>query len=414
MLQHFNNSGINRNSTSSHKNHEEMFMYNKGNNRSPGSGSVSKNSSGTWRAQVTLPSLPGTKPKRLTRSFPVKKDAETWIRKQLNEVDAGLTSENHNTTIEQYAALWLETKRHRIRTRTYDDYHRYCTRYIVPHFGSLVLRTTRSSQINQFYSRLLENGSGTATVAYVHRVLRAIFSDAQLDGIINSNPCSDAKPPRVRKSRNVEAMSWAEAEEFQRLVEQHYPAYLTVFKVALGTGMRLGELLGLTWRAVDFSQRTISVFQQIPARHVKGEKRLPDKPKTDFGIRTLPLGAALTKQLESHHLKQKKQIAKAGSAWQSLDYVFTSSVGTPLQPGLLQKSAKNIFREMGLPDSFTFHNLRHTSASIMLNGNMSLVEVSHYLGHSSPAITAQIYAHLIPGGLEKARDIQDALIATEG
>lgn len=94
-----------------------------------------------------------------------------------------------------------------------------------------------------------------------------------------------------------------------------------------------------------------------------------------------------------------------------LDFVFTSSVGTPLQPGLLQKSAKKIFRLMGLPDSFTFHNLRHTAASIMLNGNMSLVEVSRYLGHSSPAITAQIYAHLIPGGLEKARDIQDALIA---
>jgi len=410
MYQHLNNLQNKENSTSSYENTEEIIMYNKANNRSPGSGSISKNRSGTFRAQVTLPSLPGTKPKRLTKSFRVRKDAETWIRKHLNEVDAGLTAENHNTSLGEFAVRWLETKGHRVRIRTFDDYQRYCNRYIIPALGSLILRTVRPSQINQYYSKLLENGSGAATVSYVHRVLRAIFSDAQQDGIINSNPCSDARPPRVRKSRNVEAMSRTEVTEFLRLAGQHYKPYVALFRVALGTGMRLGELLGLTWRAIDFSQGTISVFQQIPARHVKGEKRTTDRPKTDYGVRTLPTGKVLLHQLGEHRLFQQAQISMAGSRWQLLDFVFTSSVGTPLQPGLLQKSAKKIFRLMGLPDSFTFHNLRHTAASIMLNGNMSLVEVSRYLGHSSPAITAQIYAHLIPGGLEKARDIQDALI----
>lgn len=388
-------------------------MYQKRTNRAPSSGSVSHNPSGTWRAQVTLPSLPGAKPKRLTKSFRVRKDAEAWIRNQLNEVDAGLTSENHNINLEEYSARWLEMKRHRVRIRTFDDYQRYCTKYIIPDLGSLTLRMVRPLRINQYYSKLLENGSGATTVSYIHRVLRSIFSDAQRDGIINFNPCSDASPPRVRKSRNAEAMSRREAMEFLRLAEQNYKAYLILFRVALGTGMRLGELLGLTWRAVDFSKGAISVFQQIPARHVKGEKRVPDSPKTDFGIRTLPLGSTLLKHLEVYRLAQQAQISLAGSAWQTFDYVFTSSIGTPLQPGLLQKSAKNIFRMMGLPDSFTFHNLRHTAASIMLNGNMSLVEVSRYLGHSSPAITAQIYAHLIPGGLEKARDIQDGLLVFE-
>jgi len=387
-------------------------MYRKKTNRTPGSGSVSQNPSGTWRAQVVLPALAGRKPERLTKSFRVRKDAESWIRQRLNEIDNGLTSANHTVLLEDYAVQWLDTKKHTVRIRTYDDYKRYCRLYILPGLGSLVLRTIRTSQINQFYAMLRGQGAGAATVSYVHRVLRAIMSDAQREGIVNSNPCSDATPPRVRKTRNAEAMSRAEIVKFQQLAEQ--TPYLTLFRVALGTGMRLGELLGLTWRAIDFSQGTILVFQQIPARHVRGEKREPDKPKTDYGIRTLPVGKAILKQLEEHRLLQQEKMTMAGSRWERLDYVFTSGVGTPLQPGLLQKSAKQIFREIGLSDSFTFHNLRHTAASIMLNSGMSLVEVSRYLGHSSPSVTAQIYAHLIPGGLEKARSIQDDLIDPGG
>lgn len=202
-------------------------------------------------------------------------------------------------------------------------------------------------------------------------------------------------------------MSRKEISEFLKLAEQ--TPYAMLFKVALYTGMRLGELLGLTWRATDFFQGTLHVFQQIRTRHIKGSDRLPDRPKTESGVRFLPLGKDLLSDLKEFYSHQQIQIYKAGSSWKKLDYVFPSSVGTPLQPGLPQKSVKQIFHAINLPNSFTFHNLRHTAASIMLSDGMALTEVSRYLGHSSPAITAQIYAHLIPGGLEKARNIQDAL-----
>ena len=99
-----------------------------------------------------------------------------------------------------------------------------------------------------------------------------------------------------------------------------------------------------------------------------------------------------------------------GSSWKDQNLVFPSSIGTPLQPNYPQKTCKRIFAEIGLDDSFTFHNLRHTAASIMLKNGMSLVEVSKYLGHSSPVITAQIYAHVMPGGLEKAMAIFDRVV----
>jgi integrase len=387
-------------------------MYQKAKYRSRGTGSITQNPSGTWKAQVALPSAPrisGEKGKllRLTRSFRTRREAETWLHKQRTLIDGGLTAESHSMKLEEYGSQWLDDKRLEVGTGTIDDYERYCRLYIFPDLGHITLRNISSAIVSKYYSSLLARGIGGSTVSYVHRVLRAILSDAMRDGMISSNPCTYVKPPKVKKQRNVEVMSRSEISEFLKLAEK--TPYAVLFKLALYTGMRLGELLGLTWRAINFSEGTIHVFQQIRTRHIKGSDRLPDRPKTESGVRFLPLGEDLWESLKEFYSLQQIQIHKAGSSWKKLDYVFASSVGTPLQPGLLQKAVKKTFHSMNLPNSFTFHNLRHTAASIMLSDGMALTEVSGYLGHSSPAITAQIYAHLIPGGLEKARKIQDKL-----
>ena len=101
--------------------------------------------------------------------------------------------------------------------------------------------------------------------------------------------------------------------------------------------------------------------------------------------------------LQRHYDSQKVHIAFMGRAWKNQDLVFPSNIGTPLQAGYPEQTCKQIFAAIGLNESFTFHNLRHTAASIMLNNGMSLVEVSKYLGHSSPTVTAEIYAHVMPG-----------------
>lgn len=388
-------------------------MYEKQDYRSRGTGSISKNPSGTWKAQISLPAafkISGGKGKlvRITKSFSTRREAETWLHKQRVLVDGGLTAENHNIKLEDYIPQWLNNKKPQLRPGTLDDYERYCRLYLVPDLGHLALRKIHSLAITTYYSSLFSRGIGAATVSYVHRVLRSILSDAVRYGMISTNPCSVVKPPRVTKQRNIEVMSRQNLSQFLQLAEQQTP-YKMLFKLALYTGMRLGELLGLTWKAIDFSQGKIHVFQQIRTRHIKGIGRQPDKPKTKSGERFLPLGEELLSDLKEFYSEQQKQITRAGSLWKKKDYVFTSSVGTPLQPGLPQKAVRQIFHEMNLPDSFTFHNLRHTAASIMLSDGMALTEVSSYLGHSSPVITAQIYAHLIPGGLEKARNIHDAL-----
>lgn len=188
--------------------------------------------------------------------------------------------------------------------------------------------------------------------------------------------------------------------------------YGMLFRTAITTGMRLGELLGLTWRDINFERGKIQVNKQIPTRHLKGMQREVTETKTEAGNRILPVGSLL-QDLQLHFELQRKHITFMGSSWKDQNLVFPSSRGTPLQAGYPEKACKQIFAVIGLDNSFTFHNLRHTAASIMLNNGMSLVEVSKYLGHSSPTITAEIYAHVMPGGLEKAIGVFDKVIPTK-
>lgn len=385
---------------------------NRNQHRAPSSGSISKNPSGTYRAQLTIPSETGGKPRRETRSFKTKREADEWLRRGVSEVNSGLTAENQKITIAEYCKRWLAAKSISVRSSTLDDYQRICRLYIVPGLGEKPLRNIKTADVNTFYAGLSGRDTGTQTIDYVHRVLRGVFFGAMREGIVSANPCIYASRPKVRKKRNVDVMSEKEATTF--LAYGDATPYSVLLRTALVTGMRLGELLGLTWRDIDFENGLISVNKQIPTRHVKGVPRVASKTKTESGNRTLPIGRSLLKDLEDHRTSLQRQIILMGKSWKNQDLVFPSSIGTPLQPGYPEKTCKEIFANIGLGNDFTFHNLRHTAASIMLKNGMSLVEASRYLGHASPSITAEIYAHVMPGGLEKATVIFDGLISSKG
>jgi integrase len=402
------NNQVNYRADTSLFNYKEVTMYSNKSHRAPGSGSISKNPSGTYRAQITIPSTVGNKPHRETHSFKTKREAEEWMRQTIHEVDAGLSAENHNITLDEYHKKWLVVKQLKVRIRTLDDYQRLCRLYIVPYFGNRSMRNIKTADINDFYISLVHRGTGVPTIGYVHRVLRTIFSNAIREGVVNFNPCMYASRPKTKKSRNAEVMSESDLVAFLDLADK--TSFGMLFRTAGMTGLRLGELLGLTWGDVNFAKGKIHVNKQIPTRHVKGTKRVATETKTDAGNRILPVGNTLLRDLQRHQDLQKAHIAFMGSSWKDQNLVFPSNIGTPLQAGYLEKASKQIFAVIGLDNSFTFHNLRHTAASIMLNNGMSLVEVSKYLGHSSPTVTAEIYAHVMPGGLEKAVSVFDKVI----
>jgi integrase len=381
-------------------------MYKKENHRAPGSGSISQNPSGTWRAQVKIPSSTADdKFLRKTRSFKTKRDADVWLRNMLAEVEAGLSAENINYTVNQYFSRWLNLKKDGVKDSTFDDYSRNGRIYILPYFGDKFMRNIRMFDVNTFYIVLNDRKIGSRTIGYVHSTLRAMFTEAAREGVVGSNPCTYAKQPQGKSTRSVKILTKSELDHFLEMTKDSRLNVL--FLAAVTTGMRLGELLGLRWRDINFSDGLIHVNGQIRSRHIKGKTRQIIETKSEAGNRVLPVGEKMIEDLKRHYDAQKKHKALMAASWTENDLVFPSSVGTPLQPGYAQKGVKAIFAEIGLSNDFTFHALRHTAASFMIHHGMSLIEVSRYLGHSSPVITMKYYGHLVAGGLERARQIQD-------
>jgi integrase len=185
--------------------------------------------------------------------------------------------------------------------------------YIVPYFGSKSTRNIRTADVNSFYVLLGSRGTGIPTIDYVHRVLRTIFSDAIREGVVSFPPCLYVSRPRAKKNRNnIEVMSESEVVTFLNLANE--TSFGMLLRTAVMTGMRLGELLGLTWREVNFATGKIHVNKQIPTRHVKGVPREATATKTTAGNRVLPVANNLLQDLQQHYESQRKHIVFMGSS----------------------------------------------------------------------------------------------------
>jgi integrase len=180
-----------------------------------------------------------------------------------------------------------------------------------------------------------------------------------------------------------------------------------LFYLAVVTGMRQMELLGLKWTDLDWTRQTIKVERQLMRPNRNGVQFTD--PKTRFGKRTIALGGRTIEVLRSHFDRQQVERMAASEKWQDHGLIFTNSLGGPIHPRNLLRDYKQLLRDAGLP-AIRFHDLRHTAASLMLNNNIAPIVVSRRLGHAKASITLDIYGHLIPGMQAEAAEIIDELI----
>ena len=371
-------------------------------NRAPNSGSISINPSGSVRAQFKLPGG-----KRLTKSFSTKRDADAWLREMRNQVDAGLTTTNHNILLSDFIRDWLGRKKAQLRPKTLSDYSYYGNELIIPHLGALKLRAIKLHMVNDFYISLADEGRPVHVIRYTHRVLHAVFADAVKLGFISGNPAHFADVPVVEEAQDK--MQIFSAAEYQQFIEACSDAlYGALYLLGIKTGMRQGELLGLTWKNVDLERGEIRIMQQLSRFGQNGQRLVFAPLKTKYSRRTIKIGADLIGLLKEHCQTQHKYKLVMGERWQENDLVFASSLGTHVDQRNMQRDFDRLLKSAGLP-KIRFHDLRHNAASLMLAGNVSPVSVSRYLGHSSPRITLETYAHLLPGGFEDVALVMSAI-----
>jgi len=361
--------------------------------RSRNEGSISKRANGSYLAQVSIDG------KRVSKVYKTKKEAQEWVTTMTGQVKQGLTYNSAKTTVDELLAEWLKIKKTKSRPATEEQYRRIARLYISPALGKLKLQDLTAARIQRLYSDLEKQNVGKRTIEITHTVLHGFLAHAQRLGLVAQNWAALVEVPRPASR---EMVVWDESQVSQFLIANPDPFY----RLALATGMRRGELIGLQWKDVDWNAGMIHIRRQV--YELEGGGWIFQAPKTERGRRGIRLGRGMLEALRYQFTVTIPQMqAIAGEAWQENDLIFPTSKGTPRNGYNVSKDFHARVLASGLP-VIRFHDMRHTAASIMLLHGEPPVRVAGILGQSVQ-ILLSTYAHYIPDDQERASSLMDAI-----
>jgi integrase len=372
-----------------------------------------------YLVRVELPPDPTTgKRHQRSKQVATRKAADTLLATWLAEVERGTAVEPSKLTVGEYLRDWLPAHRaaKRLRLTTYTGYELLVHKHIIPALGGIPLQQLTPKQVQDFYTRLLTEGRldgrggplSPRTVQYAAMILKQALARAVALQLVARNAAAAAQPPSAPRR---ERASWSAEQARAFLASLEGEHYGTALLVSLSTGLRRGEVLGLRWQDVDLEDGTLHVRQTLTS--VRGQVYL-GPPKTPTSIRDVPLYPAVVSALQAHRKQQLGHRLAAGSAWTDLDLVFCTHLGGMTHPRNLYRRYQHLVKAAELPP-LPLHGLRHTFASLLYEDTKDLLLVSRVLGHASPAVTANVYAHLLPKAERRAASaIGRALFPTDG
>ena len=368
--------------------------------RGHGEGSIYQaKSDGRWVAALTLPSG-----KRKYLYGKTRKEAADKLKSAQRAVDDGADLAAECLTIAQFLSKWLTASvKPSTRHKTFTTYESLCRTAIVPRIGKRQLAKLTALDLQSLYTDLAESRLSPRSVHHVHRVLHRAFSQAVRWKLILRNPCDGAQAPRVARAE-MRAWTPEQAHAFLLVVRDHRMHALYV--LALTTGMRQGELLGLRWSDIDWNAGTLAVRRALQWQ--RGNGLVFTEPKTARPRRRTHLSQTALAALRVHKDRQTFDRHAAGSAWTDHDLVFCDAVGEPLSPTNETKRFQRAVAVAGLP-AIRFHDMRHTAATILLAKGVHVKLVSEMLGHSTITLTLDTYSHVIPAMHGDAAAAMDAV-----
>ena len=318
------------------------------------------------------------------------------VRRRMNEmivaVDQGAFIDKTRQTLQEWMDEWFETfVVYSIKNYTADSYRTIMKCHIFPALGSIRISDLTPTKIQQFYNQLLiVKGLSPKTVKNVHGVLHKALEKAKTLRMIPYNPTEACELPRVEKSEITPLDQEGIKALLKELSEEKYSI---VYEVTLFTGMRQGEVLGLTWDCVDFEKQTINIKKQLIKTHkVNGEYVL--ESTKNGKSRVIHAGSTVMGWLREQQQQQAEMANAAGSAWNNAwNLVFTNELGGHLCHFTVYRRFKEIVRKIGLSD-VRFHDLRHSFAVVCLEAGVDIKTLQGELGHATTSFTLDTYAHI--------------------
>lgn len=391
-----------------HPESEEIMAAKKAN----GSGSIRKRADGRWEGKYTLGYDPKTG-KLIRKSVygKTQKEVRLALSKIVSEMDSGTYAEPSKMKVSQWLDEWLASYTMNIKPATRSAYEEHIRVHIKPSLGDIPLKQLSTRDIQQLYTNLLkERELSPKTVRNIHGVLHRTLEQAKLLGYIRVNPADAAVTPRV-ETKQVETLDAEDIGKFLAAIrgtKYEYPLFVAVF-----TGLRQGELLGLTWDCVDFEHGLLLINKQH--NRVKGDTEFRFASLKNDKARVLTVADEVMEVLKLQKRRQEVWAATLGDGWSNPDnLVFTTEFGRYINNKVLYQNFKRIMKKLGNPN-LRFHDLRHTYAVNSLRAGDDIKTLQENLGHATASFTLSTYAHATPGmKRESAKRMTDFIRTVQG
>ena len=351
--------------------------------RAKGEGSIFKEQTGYWCAEITLPS--GKRKRKRSKQQQVVKN---WLLDQRKTIRTGFLLPDEKILFGDFLDHFIvNVATPTLKSKTVESYRWLSDSHIKPNLGHIPIDKLRPDHLQSLYSKKLNEGLSKRTVQHMHAVIRRSLNQALKWELILRNPAGLVTAPTPDK-KAYKTLTAEEARIFLKSTVDHrwHPIYV----LAITTGMRMGEILGLYWEDIDFKRGTLSVkrtIQMLRGRTIMGE------PKTASSKRNIALS--------NYALNTLKPLKGEG-------FVFKTANDTPVSPRNLARDFHKALKKAGLPH-MRFHDLRHTAATLLLKENVHPKVVQEMLGHSSIMLTLDTYSHILPDMQQQATEKMDKL-----
>jgi len=395
-----------------------------GKKRANGEGTIYQRADGRWEGAGYVLTSDGTS-RRVRVYGATRKQAADKLTENLADSHHGRPAPvNPNMTVGEYLLHWLTTVAvHRVRPSTYTNYYTYVRAFLIPGLGHRPLHALSVTEVRTFLDgtaavcqccargwdtrrdphhrrkdrrprcctigKCCQHRVQPATIRYIRAVLSAALAHAVREEVLHRNVASAVRLPTPRRT-GYQPFTATEARKY--LYSAAFHRHGTLFELALRTGLRRGELLGLQWADIDLDSGHLSVRRTLS--RVKGGMSF-QPPKTEASQRKILLPAACIAALKRYRQRQGLDRREAAERWTDQDLVFASSTGRPLDPAYLHRQHETLCY-LAEVRYIRFHDLRHSCATLLLEQGVELVTIKDLLGHARLHVTADVYAHVRP------------------
>lgn len=341
-------------------------------------------------------------------TYTVQGTTITKVQKDMTELkyklEHGIYVAKDKITLDEWYKIWLEEyKKNRVKIGTYTSYEKYYQSIIKKRLGRRQISEIRGEHIQKLYNDLVKEGYALSSIKVVSAVLNGCLKQAMKNGLIERNPVGLAELPRqIGKKKERIALTKEQQDLFMEYAKESYLYHF--FAVMLQTGMRKGEMQGLKYSDIDKKQNVIHVQRTL--KYIEGQGYIEDTPKTRTSTRDIPLTAAVVEHIEAQRKYWNFKIVNMNQ------YLFCNEEGGPISRERIQaeidRTVKRI-REAGHDfPRITSHVFRHTFATRAIEAGMPPQVLKTILGHSSLAMTMDLYSHVLPD--TKAEEMQKIAI----